>query len=83
MKDGKILKTSIVVIFLILSLVLISCRSNDVSPITSESEDIMVKDDKALESQEEETEECALSKVTPLRITVYKPVLKQIQGQTA
>ena len=66
MKDGKILKTSIVVIFLILSLVLISCRSNDVSPITSESEDIMVKDDKALESQEEETEELTKEEEEPV-----------------
>jgi len=57
MKEGKVIKTLIVVIFLILSLVLISCRSNGISQISSESEDVIVEADETLESEAVETEE--------------------------
>ncbi len=51
MKEGKAIKTLVVVIFLILSLVLISCRSNGISQISSESEDVIIEADETLESE--------------------------------
>jgi len=57
MKERKPIKTLLIIIPLILSLVLISCRSIDISQISSESEGVVVEPDETLESEAEETVE--------------------------
>jgi len=66
MKDGKIVKTSIIVVFLILSVVLMSCRSNDVSQESSESEGVIAEAAEVLESEEEKTEELMKEEEEPV-----------------
>jgi len=57
MKEGNFIKALMVIIFLIPVLILLSCRSNDLSQTTSGSEDLVVEDHKEHENPEEENEE--------------------------
>ena len=54
MKISKIIKTILIVIPLILSLALMSCRSNDISQESSESEKVTTETADTFESEEEE-----------------------------
>ena len=54
MKERKILKIILIIIPVILSLLLLSCRSTGVSQISQEPEDAIVETEKALESEAEE-----------------------------